>query len=147
MSRNETETAFLSKINILDIQGAAPFCTEDFTYSGPFPEPVSLDEWKVTAGVFQKAFPDWNFNTTFESEEANFVHIRAHVTGTHRGDLDLSSMGMGVIPASGKSISMPESKGRLTFKGDKIANMHIDIVEGAGIPGILAQIGASPPNK
>jgi hypothetical protein len=55
-------------------------------------------------------------------------------------------MGMGVIPASGRSIAMPDTKGRLIFKGDKIANLDFEIVEGAGIPGILAQIGASAPN-
>jgi hypothetical protein len=147
MSKKETAAKFLSKINTLDFQGAAPYCTDDFTYSGPFPKPLSFDEWKESAEPFLKAFPDWNYNAKFESEDGDFVHITVHVTATHSGDLDLTSMGMGVVPASGRSVAMPDTKGRLIFKGDKIANLDFEIVEGAGIPGILAQIGASSPNE
>lgn len=147
MSKKETAVAFLSKINTLDLNAASQYCTDDFTYSGPFPKPVSLDEWRVTAQRFLNAFPDWNFNAKIEREDEDFVYIRAHVTGTHRGDLDLSAMGMGVIPTTGKAIGLPESKGQLTFEGNKIANMHFDLTEGAGIPGILAQLGVSKPNE
>jgi predicted ester cyclase len=147
MSKKETATAFLEKINNLDLNAASQYCTDDFTYSGPLPKPVTLDEWKVTAQVFLKAFPDWNFNMKIVSEDDDRVQVNAHVTGTHRGDLDLSSMDMGVIPATGKAIDLPESKGRVTFSGDKIANLHIDVAEGAGVPGILAQLGVSKPSE
>lgn len=147
MSKRETVDAFLSKYSILDIQGASSYITDDFMYSGPFPEPLSFEEWKQSAIPFQKAFPDWNFNAAIEREEEDAVHITVHVTATHMGDLDLSGLGMGVIPATGKVIAMPESKGRLTFRGDKIANLDIDMVEGAGIPGILTQLGVSKPEN
>ena len=147
MSKKETAAAFLSKINVLDLNAGGQYCTDNFTYSGPFPKPLSLDEWKVTAQRFLKAFPDWNFNAKIVGEVADLVHITAHITGTHSGDLDLTSLDMGVIPATGKSIALPESKGRLTFQGDKISNMHFEVAEGAGIPGILAQLGVSKPNE
>lgn len=145
MSKKETAEAFLAKINVLDIQGAAQYCTDDFTYSGPFPNPMRVQEWAGSAEIFQKAFPDWNFNAVFDREEAEMVYITAHVTGTHTGDLDLSAQGMAMVPATGKSVSLPVTSGRLTFREDKIANYHIDIVEGGGIPGILAQLGVSKP--
>ena len=147
MSKKETAVAFLEKINTLDLQSAAPYCTDDFTYSGPFPKPLSLDEWNESGKPFRKAIPDWNFNAMFEREDANIVYITAHVTGTHTGELDLTSLDMGVVPATGKTVALPVTNGRLTFKGDKIANLHFDIVEGAGIPGILAQLGVSKPNN
>lgn len=147
MSKKETAEAFLSKMNNLDIPGAAQFCTDDFTYSGPFPNPMSIAEWTQSAKPFQKAFPDWSFNAKYEREEDQIVHISVQVTGTHTGDLDMSAMDMGVVPATGKTIAMPATNGRLTFWGDKIASLNFDIVEGAGIPGILAQLGVSKPNE
>ena len=147
MSKKETAVAFLSEINSLDILGAAPYCTDDFTYSGPFPKSLSLSEWNESAKPYQKAIPDWNFNAIFESEDAQIVNITAHVTGTHTGDLDLTSLDMGVVPATGKTVALPVTNGRLIFKGDKIANLHFDIVEGAGLPGILTQLGVSKPNN
>lgn len=145
MTLTEIADAFLSKVNLLDILGAAPYCTDEFTYSGPLPEPLGLHAWAETAAPFLKGIPDWNFNAKVIGEEANVVHVTAHVTGTHTGELDLSALGLGVIPATGKSIALPESKGRLTFDGDRIVNFHIDPAHGAGVPGILAQIGASMP--
>lgn len=147
MSKKDTAEAFLAKINTLDIQGAAPYCTDNFRYSGPFPKPLSLHEWNESAQPYRKAFPDWNFNARIEREEADIVHITAHVTGTHTGELDLTALDMGVVPATGKPVALPVTSGRLTFKGDKIANLHFDMVEGAGIPGILAQLGVSAPNE
>jgi hypothetical protein len=147
MSKRETTEAFLSKYSVLDIQGASLYITDDFTYSGPFPEPLSFEDWKQSSIPFQKSFPDWNFNAALAREEEDAIHITVHVTATHTGDFDLSGLGMGVVPATGKAIALPETKGRLTFEGDKIANLDLDMVEGTGIPGILAQLGVSKPEK
>ena len=52
-------------------------------------------------------------------------------------------MDMSVVPATIKTIALPETTGRLIFRGDKIANLHVEMVEGTGNPGILSQLGAS----
>ena len=56
-------------------------------------------------------------------EEGDSVIVRSHFEGTHTGDFDLSAMGMGVIPASGKKIVWPESSNKFTIKGDKIVSI------------------------
>ena len=144
MENKQAAEAFLAGINTLNLDAAAPYCTNNFTYSGPLPKPVNLQEWRGLAGLFLKAFPDWNFNAKVSREEGNVVHLTAQVTGTQTGELDLTPLGMGVIPATGKSIALPQSPGRVTLAGDKIANFHLDVVPGAGIPGILAQLGVKP---
>ena len=125
------------------VSGAAPYCTDDFTYSGPFPNPMSLADWVQSANPLQKAIPDWSFNARYEREDDQIVHIAVQVTGSQTGDLDLSAMDMSFVPATSKTITLPETTGRLIFRGDKIANLHVDMVEGTGIPGILSELVAS----
>ena len=145
MGIRETADAFIAGINVLDVDATAPYCADNFSYSGPFPKPVSLQEWRGMAAVFRNAFPDWRFNAQVERVEGDIVHLTVHPSGTHTGDLDLTALGSGVIPASGKSFALPLENARLTFKGDKIVNFHLDVTPGGGIPGILSQLGVEMP--
>jgi len=145
MRTREIAEAFLAGINVLDLDAAAPYCADNFTYSGPVPKPVSVQEWRGLAALFRTAFPDWSFNARVERVEGDVVHVTAQVTGTHTGNLDLTALDIGIIPATGKSISLPQGTGRVTLEGDKVVNLHFDVVPGAGIPGILAQLGVEKP--
>lgn len=145
MGNREIAEKFLAAVATLDLDAAAPYCADSFTYSGPLPKPVTLQEWRRVAAPFQRAFPDWSFNPQIVGEEGNLVNLTVQVTATHSGDLDLTGLDMGYIPATGKSIATPQTTGRVTFEGDKVANLHIEVVEGGGIPGILAQLGVEMP--
>jgi len=71
-------------------------------------------------------------------EEGDGVIMNFHFEGTHTGDLDLSAMGLGVIPASGKMIVWPEVSAKYMVEGDKIiANQDIT----AGTEWFLAPLG------
>jgi hypothetical protein len=52
------------------------------------------------------------------------VLVNGHWEGTHTSDLDLSAMGMGVIPASGKKIVWPEESVEWKVEGDKIISIR-----------------------
>lgn len=145
MEHRQIAEKFLSGINTLDLDAAGPYCADSFTYSGPLPKPVSLQEWRKVAEPFRSAFPDWNFNARVEREEGGVVHITAQVTATQTGDLDLTALDMGIVAATGKHVSLPRASGRVTFEGDKILNLHLEVVPGGGIPGILAQLGVETP--
>jgi predicted ester cyclase len=69
------------------------------------------------------AFDDMKFVINELREEGDSVFVKGHFEGTHTGDFDLSAMGMGVIPASGKKIVWPESSNKFTVKGDKIVSI------------------------
>lgn len=73
------------------------------------------------------------------------MNLTAQVTATHSGDLDLTALDMGYIPATGKSIATPQTTDRVTFKGHKVVNIHLDVAGGGGIPGMLAQAGVKMP--
>ena len=76
-----------------------------------------------------------------QEEEDGSVMMTFHFEGTHTGDIDLSAMGLGVIPATGKSIVTPESRTRFFVEGNQIVRSQA--VSG-GFEYILAEIGAVP---
>jgi hypothetical protein len=66
------------------------------------------------------AFKDYKAVYSDLREEAGGVILGYHFEGTHTCDLDLSAIGLGVIPASGKKIIWPEASSVFMVEGDKI---------------------------
>lgn len=76
--------------------------------------------------------------------EGDDVRVSSHWEGTFTGDFDLSAMGMGVIPASGKMIIWPESSSLWKIEGDKI--LSIQDLTGGGLGAFLAPLGVKVPS-
>jgi predicted ester cyclase len=92
--------------------------------------------------LMMKAFPDFKGVVHDLSEDDGDVIMTFHWEGTHTGDFDLSAMGLGVIPASGKKAATPESKTRFTVEGGKIVgNQPIS----GGFEPFLASLGVEMP--
>jgi predicted ester cyclase len=91
------------------------------------------------------SFSDFKAVISDMHEEGDSVIVSSRFEGTHAGDLDLSAMGMGVIPASGKRIVWPEASTTWKFKGDQILSIQAnDDAGGAGA--FLAALGVTPPS-
>jgi hypothetical protein len=114
---------------------------------GPVPEPIGGVEWIGLSKSLKRAFPDIRYNVRIVSIEGDVVKTTTQLSGTHTGDLDLTAMGFGVIPATGISFSNPEEKGEAVVKGDKVVSLHVKSVEGSGLMGILQKIGVEVPVK
>ena len=89
------------------------------------------------------AFKDLKFVYSDLREEGEDVIVSSHFEGTFTGALDLSAMGMGVIPASGKKIVWPDSDSKWKVEGDKIVSIQ-EITGGTEL--FLAQLGVKPPS-
>ena len=137
----EVTQAFLGELGQFDFLSASVYCTDDFRFSGPLPESMDLIELHGFAAIFKEAFSDWRFNHRVHHAQDHFVHISFQPTGTHTGDLDLSSMGMGVIKPTGKSFSLPPATGRVTLNGDKICKLHLDVSTIGTLSDILSLLG------
>ncbi|NIM92141.1 MAG: hypothetical protein GTO18_00285, partial [Anaerolineales bacterium] len=131
METKELAQNFVDAFNKGDLDAVASYLSEDFQFSGPVPEPLSAAEWIGFSRILKAAFPDIQYNLRVESINGKVVKTSSKVSGTHTGDLDMSAMGMGVIPATGKSFSNPEEYGFATVEGDKITSIQIDSVEGS----------------
>jgi hypothetical protein len=91
------------------------------------------------------AFPDITYNFRVESVEGNVVTTSNQLSGTHTGDFDLSGMGMGVIPATGKTFSLPAESTTATVEGDLLTSLTVHATPDGGVAGILAQLGVQMP--
>jgi predicted ester cyclase len=106
-----------------------------------------MNKEMLLAGMLQAnhAFSDYGFVLNDVSEAGDFVIMSGHFEGTHTGDLDLSAMGIGVIPASGKKVVWPEASAKITLEGDKIIRME-PYAGASGMRAWLAALGVEPPS-
>ena len=128
-----------------DLDTVAGHLSEDFQFIGAMPEPVGKDQYIGLTKTLMAAFPDINYNARSASVEGDVIKTTSQLTGTHTADLDLTPMGMGVIPATGKSFSNPTEEGEMKVEGGKVVSWSIHRTEGGGLMGILAQLGVKPP--
>jgi hypothetical protein len=107
---------------------------------------VQMDRasYRGFGSLLYASFKDLKYLYSDIHDEGGDVVVRAHWEGTFTGDLDLSAMGMGVVPASGKKIVWPESSSKWKVEGDKVVSIQ-DVSEG-GIGEFLAPLGAKPPS-
>ena len=88
------------------------------------------------------AFKDFKAVYSDLHEEEDGVRMQFHFEGTQTGDLDLSAMGLGVVPGSGNKIVWPEATTKFIVKDDKIvAEREIS----GGMEWFLAPLGVKLP--
>ena len=144
MDPKETTQSLMNAIQKGDFVKAKSLLTDDFMFSGPVPEPVNGPAWLDMSKNLKAAFPDLDYQFKIEGVNGNVVNISAQLKGTHKGDLDLTAMGMGVIPATNKSFAAAREHGKVTVQGDKIKSLANEPTEGAGVMAILGQLGVQP---
>ena len=145
MKALEMASKLFQAIEAKDTIEAAKYLSTDFMFSGPVPEPINGQDWLAMQQTLSIAFPDWKFNATDLEEENGEVRGVVQITGTHKGELDLSIIGMPKVPATGKSIKLPHEKITLGVSDGKITSLASAATEGAGVMGILSQLGVAAP--
>ena len=141
MSAQEVVQNYLSAFKAGDYDKSGSFLADDFTFSGPVPEPVGKDAYVI----MKAAFSDIDYGSGIVGGEGNVVKVKYQLSGTHTGNLDLTSMGMDVIPATGKTFANKAEVFDFVVEGNKIASISAKPTEGAGLMAILAQIGVQIP--
>ena len=109
-------------------------------------QPISDNEARMAyiAEDFQNV--DYDYKASEVREEGDAVIMTGHFEGTHTADIDLSLLGAGVVPASGKKIVWPEWSTKITVGQAKITRME-PYGEGGGMEAFLAPLGVKPPSK
>lgn len=118
---------------------------DDFEMLGPAPHPVHKADWIGNHRSMNVAFPDYAFNVSELEERDGKVFCRMHITGTHRGPLDLSSLGVPNLPATGKRFTLPPQQVEWQFHDDRISRAIVENPPGGGFAGLLSQLGARLP--
>lgn len=129
--------------NLNDPDRAGSHLTDDFQGTDAVGSPpFDKASWTGMGYMLKAAFPDMDFVIEDIWEEGDNVMVMGHFAGTFTNDLDLSPMGMGVIPANGQAIVWPDSTSIVSFAGDKIVRSH-DTATGpdAGFAGFFRPLG------
>lgn len=108
----------------------------------PMPMPAA-DAFNMIAGL-KAGFPDLKFEPREVKVNGNQVTVKAQVSGTHTGALQLPMPGMPSIPPTGKKVSVPDAY-VITVEGDKVTELHVDSPANGGVPAMLAQLGVKMP--
>jgi len=96
------------------------------------------------ARMIRAAFTDHGFVITKLLEGGDYIIITGHNEGVHTADLDLSAMGLGILPASGKKIVWPEVSSKLTIVGNKVKRLEPHAGP-AGLKAFLLALGIELP--
>ncbi len=105
--------------------------------------PMDKDTWIGMGEMLRASLPDIDYVIEDIREEGDGVKVVGHFVGSFTNDLDLSPLGMEVIPASGKVVRWPSSTSHVTVEGGKVTRSHSpDTGPDAGLPGFLKALGA-----
>jgi predicted ester cyclase len=145
MTPEEIVQAYLDAFNAGDLETAASYYADDFQFIGPVPEPIGPDAYLGISHIMRAAFPDISYDGRVTGSDGDVVYTEFNLSGTHNGDLDLSSMGMGVIPATGIQFANPTEHFDITVRDGLIVSMYTEPSPDRGLPGILSQLGVQMP--
>jgi hypothetical protein len=143
MGKVDTVKALVDAIEAQEWSKATSYLTEDFTFSGAVPQPISGEQWMGVHRALAAAFSDFDLHFQEAREESGKVFGKVQLSGDHTGELRLPIPGIPVVPATGKHFSLPAEPVIVSFRDEKIANYAVEFVPDSGIPGILQQIGAA----
>jgi SnoaL-like polyketide cyclase len=145
MDTKTTVQDLIDAVQMGNFEKAKSLLSSDFKFSGPVPEPIDGMQWLSMSANLKAAFPNLDYHFKIESVDGDTAHISAELSGTHSGALDLTSMHMGVIPATGKSFKAAHEHGKVVVRDGKITTWATEPAEGAGLMAILGQLGVKIP--
>ena len=96
--------------------------------------------------MMNASFTDYGFVLKDLCDEGDFVIMTGHFEGKFTSDLDLSPLGVGIIPATGKKIVWPEASAKIMVEGEKIVRME-PYAGAAGLKAFLSVLGVEPPER
>jgi hypothetical protein len=96
--------------------------------------------------VLFNSFSDFDYVMADLREEGGDVYMTGHFEGTFTGDLDLSAMGAGVIPANGNKVVWPETTVRIKVADGKLTSLQ-ETDENGGIEVFLGLLGVEMPSS
>jgi predicted ester cyclase len=134
---------FVKSVNDWTKPFTKDYYTEDFQLTSAQGGPATgRDATVAMRQLMQSAMPD--VRTVIEDirEEGDDVVVTSHWEGTFVNDFDLSGLGMGVAPATGKAVVFPTSTVRITFEDGKISRIHDPATQpDAGPAGFFKALG------
>lgn len=147
MATRQTVEAFTSALEAGDFETAAAYLADDFQFTSTMmPRAFGAQEWLAQSRALKAGVPDLSYNFRIEEIRDNSARVSGQLTGTHTNDLDLTAMGIGVVPATNIAFSAERevSEGSVDADG-RIQYIHLNSTPESGMLGMLKQLGLERP--
>jgi len=136
---------FYGTFSLMGASKAGNYLAEDFRLVGFAQGPMDKDAWIGFLSVLKAAIPDLKIRLTDVSESGDQVRFTEMGVGTHRLPLDLSLLGLPVIPADGEPVTLPTLEWVHTVADGKITLAEqVSASPATGLAEMLAALGAQP---
>ncbi len=147
MNSIEIATTALREWESHDVDRVLALLSINFVSRGLLPQPINKAQYSDFMKSMIRAFPDWSFNAHILHEHSlgvqeRSVHIITQVTGTHTGDLVLSTLP--IILPTGTKIALPPRQMEYFVKGELITAITATFSPNCLVE-ILAQLGMKLP--
>jgi predicted ester cyclase len=137
---------FVTALQSGDMELAADTMGDDFKASGLLPSrDLTARELLALQSELLVAMPDFSYNLADLQEEGDEIKALVHITGTQTGDLSLTLLGLQPIAATGIAVDLAQLATRYRVANDRVVEMHVDSLPGAGLTGLLQQLGGEIP--
>lgn len=145
MSNIDVFKSGLAAFEARDAKKVDGLISDDFVLVGPMPKPIGKHEFVGLQTALVAAMPDWKFNVSDLKEEGDKVTGKVHISGTQTAPLSLPALGIQSFAATSKHVQLPTEQLTATIKNGKLMRLESDNAKGAGVPGVLAQLGVPMP--
>lgn len=143
MSVAEIAQAFYGSMESELTEDFATYLDDEFTANGFGPQPILSAQFVEMMAQLRVAFPNWSFNVSKIEEDGNVAQVTFAPSGTHQERLELSPIGLSLIPATGKSFQLPVMQHEVTIIDERVVNLTTSASPDGGLPGILRQLGVA----
>jgi hypothetical protein len=151
VTATEIVTSFMKALEFKQFDIAAAYLTDTFQFSGSTPLPLNKDKFISYSSALAEGMPNLSYHFYNLQEvaarlgEGNRVRATIQITGTHTRDFQVLPLGFPPIPATNRSVLIPEEHWEYAIKGKTIAFIRVEQVSGGGIAGMLEQLGIDIP--
>ena len=125
-----------------DFPAARALLHDDFTFSGPVPQPIGPDSWLGVHQALYAGMPDLRFNASHFTDDGATVRFDVALTMHHTGVLTLPPFGVADVRPTNKSIALPPESATVVVRDGKLASWANVTPPDGGVPRILAEVGA-----
>jgi hypothetical protein len=127
------------------LEAGMTYLSDDFkTYDKNGNAEMNREAYVGMGHLLATSFKDFKAVYGEMREEGDTAIVTFHFEGVFDKDLDMSAMGLGIIPATGKKIVWPDDTAVFKAQGDKIVSIK-PYGDSGGIENFLAALGIKMP--
>jgi hypothetical protein len=150
ISTAEIVNAFMEALEAKEFTRAGGYLADSMIITGLTPAPLSKNHFLIVVSQLAEGFPTlaYHFHAVkdpSETPEGSLVRGTVQITGTQVNIFELPPLGIGPIPETAGSVSLPEENWDFEVKNGLIASIQVDHRPGGGIEGLLNQLGIHDP--